>query len=379
MLLTILPLVSARGAAAQAARIGSSKRIRAPFADTDPVRDARCIINLIKEHSCETATVCLYGGEPLLAPHKMQSLMQYINDADPACNVRYMLYTNGGLLQESIQSYPEMMRAIWLYSVSIDGTREQHERIRRGTSLARIHAGLAALKELRQGQVLMWSTLREDQSLLDCFMEFICLYDRGLVDQFFWHWVESDAPFVSLSRYAASYEKELQQIMQEYVANLQKGILLPITHINELVLYMLSGKKRKSTACGVELARNYDIVGGKIHSCADLPEQYAIGTVTADGMPAIEPQDLSWLTHYKKGLGCSKCGVQNYCGGRCPVQAVTGSKERLRQYCQLMRLHVGIVNDYLDDIISALQSHAITPQDIYDLSAYFVQFTDGTP
>ena len=361
------------------AAANDSSRNKALFKDTDPVRDARCIVNLIKENAQETATICLYGGEPLLAPDKMQTLIENITKSGLPNKVRYMLYTNGELLENTCRSHAEMMRSIWLYSVSIDGTRLQHERIRRGTNLARIHAGLAAIKNIRQGQVLMWSTLREDQSLLDCFNEFTSLHDKGLVDQFFWHWVESGAPFGALSQYAAAYEKDLQHIMEIYVARLKAGILLPITHINELVLYLLAGKRRKSTACGVELARNYDIVDGRIHSCADLPEQYSIGTIAADGTPNVKKQDLSWLTNYKNDLGCKKCGVHAYCGGRCPVQAVTGSLERLLQYCQLMRLHVSTVNDHMDEIASALELHAITPQEIYDRSAYYVQFTDGTP
>jgi uncharacterized protein len=361
----------------EAARDGS--RDNALFKDTDPVRDANCIVNLIRENANETATICLYGGEPLLAPDKMQALIDNISRAELPNKVRYMLYTNGDLLEDRCRSHPEMMQSIWLYSVSIDGTRQQHERIRRGTSLARIHDGLATLKNIRQGQVLMWSTLREDQSLLDCFNEFTALHDKGLVDQFFWHWVESSTPFGALAEYAKAYEKDLHHIMEIYVARLKTGVILPITHLNELVLYLLAGKRRKSTACGVELARNYDIVGGRIHSCADLPQQYAIGTIATDGTPDVKRQDLSWLTEYKNDLGCRKCGVHAYCGGRCPVQAVTGSIERLQQYCQLMRLHVSIVNGYMDDIAEALELHAITPQQIYDLSAYYVQFTDGTP
>ena len=354
-------------------------RITAPFKDMDPIRDARCIVNLIRESANETVTVCLYGGEPLLVCDKIETLIENITKANLPNNIRYMLYTNGELLEKAVLSHPAMMASIWLYSVSIDGTREQHEKIRRGTNLARIHAGLDAIKKIRQGQVLMWSTLREDQSLLDCFNEFIFLHDRGMVDQFFWHWVESGSPFVQLSSYANTYEKDLQNIMDKYVANLKSGILLPITHINELVLYLLSGKKRRSTACGVELTSNYDILDGKIHSCADLPLQYSIGTVADDGTPNITGQDLSWLTDYKNNLGCIKCGVHGYCGGRCPVQAVTGSLERLKQYCQLMRLHVFTVDDYLDEIAAALETHGITPQQIYDQSAFFVQFTDGTP
>jgi radical SAM protein with 4Fe4S-binding SPASM domain len=351
----------------------------APFKDTDPVRDARYIVNLINENPLETVTVCLYGGEPLLAIDKIEQLIANINGAHLSSKVRYMIYTNGGLLEKTASSHAELLKNIWLYSVSIDGTAEQHERIRRGTSLAHIHAGLAAIRKLRQGHVLMWSTLREDQSLLDCFNEFTFLHENGLVDQFFWHWVETDTPFVGLSSYALQYEKDLRRIMEIYTAKLKTGTLLPITHINELVLYLLSGKKRNSTACGVELARNYDIVDGSIHSCADLPPQYSIGTIAADGTPNLKPTDLSWLLNYKNDLGCTKCGVHSYCGGRCPVQAFTGSMARLRQYCQLMRLHVATVSDYMDDIASAMDRHGITSQSIYERSAFFVQFTDGTP
>ena len=356
-----------------------SERSRTSFKDTDPVRDARCIINLVRENPSETVTVCFYGGEPLLAVDKMHSLIENINNGGLPNHIRYMLYTNGEFLGKAAVSYPELLKRIWLYSVSIDGTRMQHERIRRGTHLDRIHEGLAALKDIRQGQVLMWSTLREDQSLLDCFDEFMHLYEKGLVEQFFWHWVETGDPFVSLASYAAHYEKDLQEIMGIYVEKLKGGILLPITHINDLVLYLLSGKKRKSTACGVELARNYDIVDGRIHSCADLPAQYSIGTISEDGTPIIKSQDLAWLTIYKNDLGCTKCGVHSYCGGRCPVQAITGSVERLKQYCQLMRLHVSIVNYHIEDIVSALETNKLSAQDIYDQSAFYVQFTDGTP
>ncbi|MGW8161618.1 MAG: radical SAM protein [Desulfobulbales bacterium] len=362
-----------------AAANGRTAKDNSLFKETEPDRDARYIVNLIQGSNNEDVTICLYGGEPLLAADKMQDLMANIAGAVLPNNVRYMLYTNGELLEEASRTHPELLRSVWLYSVSIDGTRTQHERIRRGTNLKRIHAGLSALKNIRQGQVLMWSTLREDQSLLDCFNEFTFLYDRGLVDQFFWHWVESSDPFMALAQYAATYEEDLHQVMQAYVVKLKSGTLLPITHINELVLYLLAGSKRKSTACGVELDRNYDIVDGKIHSCADLPAQFSIGTIEPDGTPIIKPHDLSWLVLYKNDLGCMRCGVHNYCGGRCPVQAVTGSITRLRQYCQLMRLHVSIVSSYLDEIIGAMELHSLTPQFIYDKSAFYVQFTDGTP
>ena len=49
-------------------------RKNVPFNDTDPVRDAHGIANLIKKNPYETATICLYGGEPLLACDKIKAL-----------------------------------------------------------------------------------------------------------------------------------------------------------------------------------------------------------------------------------------------------------------------------------------------------------------
>ena len=350
-----------------------------PIKDTEPERDAACIIKLLQEQVKDDAAICFYGGEPLLATDKIEHVVRIINQANLGKTIRYMVYTNGDLLKKAVEANPELMRSIWLFSVSIDGRSAQHEKIRAGTNLTKIHEGLAALKKIRTGAVLMWSTLREEQSLADCYAEFTELFEKGLADQFFWHWVETGDPFRELSRYAQQYEDDLVTIMDHYLEWLQKGKILPVTHINELVLYILSGKKRNSSACGVELAQNYDLIDGKIHSCADLPTEMAIGHIDEQGNPHIEPSDLSSLVAYKEKIGCYKCGVHNYCGGRCPVQAHISSGKRLFQYCQLMRLHVGIVNEYIERIVSAMKSQAVTAQQLYDHSAFYAQFTDVTP
>jgi len=95
--------------------------------------------------------------------------------------------------------------------------------------------------------------------------------------------------------------------------------------------------------------------------------------------PVIENKDLSSLIEYKHALGCYQCGIHAYCGGRCPVQAITGSKLRLQQYCRLMRLHVGIVQQYIPDIVKYIERNGIDLQELYDQSAYYAQFTDVTP
>jgi uncharacterized protein len=356
-----------------------SRAENAPIADAEPERDAKAIVNLLHEHPGDEGVVCFYGGEPLLAPQAISEVMDRIAEAKPAQAVRYMLYTNGDLLQKTVTDYPDLIERLWLISVSIDGRQQQHDRIRLGTSLEKIHQGLAAVATLPPRTVLMWSTLREEQSLADCFAEFMELYKRGHANQFFWHWVETEEPFIDVETYARQYESDLKGVMEAYVFSLQEGVVLPLVHINELVLFALSGRARNSSACGVELSENYDLIDGKIHSCADLPPDLAIGTIDREGGLSFLPHDLSGLVSYKDSLGCRSCGVHPYCGGRCPVQAHVGSPERLLQYCQLMRLHVGIVLSYLKQVVAAMELHGISAQRLYDESAVFAQFTDVTP
>ncbi|MFO8009880.1 MAG: radical SAM protein [Dehalococcoidia bacterium] len=348
--------------------------------DTRPERDATAILHLLEGLGERDVVLSFYGGEPLLLPAKIESVISILSVKKHSSLFKYMIYTNGQLIEDTVNKYPGLIPRIWLWSVSIDGGKDQHESIRLGTSIDLIHRGLAALKPVRSGSLLMWSTLREGQSLYDCFDEFLWLFSKGFADNFFWHWVETDEPFQSLQAYLARYESDLTGIMDMYVDWLSNGKLLPIAHINELVLYLLTGRERGSSACGVELARNFDIMGGKVYPCADLPPDYAIGTIDENGKPDIRSAELNSLIRYKEDLGCYRCGVHAYCGGRCPVQALTGSRERLADYCQLMRLHVGTVQRYIPDIISLLRRRSsIDLQYIYDRSAFFARFTDVTP
>lgn len=347
--------------------------------DSEPDRDATIIKDLAGRYPGQTVTVCFYGGEPFLVPEKMERTWRILKEPGEADRYRFMVYTNGELLIETREKYPEFLKDMWLYSVSIDGDEEQHNRVRKGTQLSKIKKNLRELTSFYKGNVLCWSTLREEQSLFTCFEEFMRLYTEGLVNHFFWHWAEDREPFRDFPHFVRSYGQDLEEIIDFYILRISKGELLPIAHINELVLFLLTAKERGHTACAVELARNYDIVSGKVYSCADLPSSHSIGELNGDGKLMVDEYDLSSLVSYKQWLGCHHCGVHFYCGGRCPVQVLAGSKERTYQYCQLMRLHVGIVQRRITDIFKCIQDNGMTLQDIYSRSAFLAKYTDVVP
>ncbi len=347
--------------------------------DAEPERDAFIINELAEQHPEQKITVCFYGGEPFLAQEKMAATWKILKESDKADRYMFMVYTSGEFFIEAMSAYPEFVKDLWLYSVSIDGDEEQHNRVRKGTQLGRIKDNLKELSSFYKGNILHWSTIREEQSLYNCFEEFMRMYQEGLVNHFFWHWAEDREPFQDFPNFVKIYGQDLEKIMDFYVKHISRGEILPVAHVNELILFLLTGKERGHTACAVELAKNYDIVSGKVYPCADLPSSHSVGELDKNGRLNIKEYDLTSLVEYKKQLGCFRCGVHFYCGGRCPVQVLAGSKERTLQYCQLMRLHVGIVQSRISDIFNGLQKNGITLQQIYDRSAFLTKYTDVVP
>jgi len=346
-------------------------------------RDANGIAQLIERSGKKEAVLVFYGGEPMLRLSKMNRFHELLSThKNLTTPVRYVVITSGHFLERAIERHPEMTSNLWLTAVSIDGTSEQHEAMRRGTSLETIRRQVAAFNRVRNGSVLIWSTIRPGMSLLDCFRSFMDFRERAEAEHFFWHCDEAEGVIPDLPGYLERYRSDLDRIMETYLAHIHRGDLLSIVHVNELILYFLTRKRRGSTACGVENMANFDIIGdGKIHACADLPQAMSIGRFSDGGDVAFVPEAkerLAGIIEYKADLGCEVCGIEPYCGGRCPVQAHTGGIERARQYCFMMREYVRTVKRYVAPVTESMVARGITLTDLYR-SARYAKYTDVTP
>ncbi len=346
-------------------------------------RDLLGISRLIKDSRKNAAVIVYYGGEPMLRlepmAHFYRALPGIVGDST---SLKHMVITSGHFLEKAIKQSPDLISGMWLTALSIDGNEEQHDAMRRGTSLRKIRRQVEALNQVRKGEVLIWATLRPGMSLWDCFDSFMYFRKRAEAEHFFWHCDEGDGLIPDLSGYLDNYRRDLEKIMGVYLEHLSRGDLLSLIHVNDLLLYLFTKKRRGTTACAVERMENFDVIGdGKVHACADLPEAMSIGRILESGEIAFEPDAkarLRKMVSYKSDLGCSACGVEPYCGGRCPVQANTGGIGRARQYCFMMREYVKTIKQYTAQIADLMLEKGIAPGELYR-SAHLTKFADVTP
>jgi len=362
---------------------GRSDFLPEVHAERDLKRDLLGIAQLIKESGKTTAVIVYYGGEPMLRLDPINHLFRALPGVvgEPT-SLKHMVITSGHYLEKAIRNCPDLISSMWLTALSIDGNEEQHDAMRRGTSLKKIRQQVEALNRVRQGEVLIWATLRPEMSLWDCFDSFMYFRKRAEAEHFFWHCDEGDGMIPDLSGYLEKYRRDLESIIGVYVEHMRRGDLLSLIHVNDLLLYLFMKKRRGTTACAVERMENFDIIGdGKVHACADLPEAMSIGRILESGEIIFEAdarERVATIVSYKTDLGCSACGVEPYCGGRCPVQANTGGIGRARQYCFMMREYVKTVKQHAAAIADLMAAKRITPGDLYR-SAHLTKFADVTP
>jgi radical SAM protein with 4Fe4S-binding SPASM domain len=280
------------------------------------------------------------------------------------------------LLDKAISQDPQFFQELDFLFVSIDGTKEQHNRFRKGTSLERIEKNLQILKETSQTNVLMGSTLREG---ID---EFLKLYLAKLCDFFFWHLIELDNPIDDLQTFRRLYQEDLRHLLENFVNALFKGEILPFLPLLELIYFSLKGIRRGQTGCGVEKLRNFDILSGKVLPCVDMGEELIIADFTNGDLKKTAEDELKkklrHIVSYRDWLGCKACIAEFFCGGRCSI-LIKISPERAKQYCLLTQDFVFITKEFLPLVKEALFTNNLPEESLYYPYGWLNLLTDVVP
>ncbi|MEN3039498.1 MAG: SPASM domain-containing protein [Candidatus Kryptonium sp.] len=219
-------------------------------------------------------------------------------------------------------------------------------------------------------------------TLRDCLDEFLGLFEKNLVDYFFWHLIEKNEPMSNFDTFREFYLRDLRYLVDLFIKYLQDSKILPILPLCELLFFLLNDIRRGQTACGVEKGRNYDIVSGKVIPCVDYGDEIVVAELKSDELIFNDDNQVQGafrnLITYKREFGCRECEAEFFCGGRCPVLVKTSPK-RAKQYCYLTRDFLALVKASLSTIKEVMATKNITDEMLYYPYGYLNLLTDVVP
>jgi uncharacterized protein len=193
--------------------------------------------------------IVLHGGEPLLlGPRKLSSVLSELRSAVPP-EVSFGLQTNGILISEEILDICSEHRTT--ISVSIDGPRQVHDRLRighdgRGT-YDKVLEGINRLREHRDAPFLFSGLLAVIDPKSDPaeVYEFLKTLDAPGIDFLYRDGNHTRLPEGKQSIRTTEYGQWLTRLADIYLADQNP---LPIRFIDDLIRLLLGGKGTKDGA-----------------------------------------------------------------------------------------------------------------------------------
>lgn len=264
-------------------------------------------------HAPRRNDITYYGGEPLMNMPFIEDVMHATQDL----GMQHVLQTNGTLLDRASDYLLGNLSTIL---VSIDGTKEVHDRNRRfadgSGSYDLIMDNLRKIKPRFKGQTIARITLliEPDSSIYDSVMSVIDTFDAV-------HWqIESPMrPEVENDRakqeaFLAKYSQDVQKLMDYFKENLDKGVVKNIIPFQAMFSSYIFNEKHRNLRCGCGSSLVAIDLDGKCYGCDTLvgKEGAKIGDIWHGvnfkliPQPAQDPNSL-----------CAKCDIVDVCGGRC--------------------------------------------------------------
>ena len=318
-----------------------------PWSVQYPIEDLKRLIESDPE-----AIVALYGGEPLMNPEFVRTVLDEVKAR------RYVIQTNGLLVDRLESEYWRRFDAVLL---SIDGVREVTDYYR-GEGV--YDAVLGSAKWLRKagfaGDLIARMALSERS---DVYRDVTHLLSLGLFDHVHWQldvvWSDRWEDFDS---WAERYKEGLSKLARLWLSEMRRGRALgivPFLGVAKVALFGAGG----GLPCGAGRDAFAISTDGRILACPiAVQEKWAevgrLGEVKG-------PEDIRGSVQI--GEPCTSCEYYRYCGGRC----LYAYKERLwgdegfERVCDLTRHLVDEVLVAVPEIRRLVEKGIIDPEELH--------------
>lgn len=321
----------------------------------------------ILSHRSNDKIVTFHGGEPLLAQDIIRTLMSTMEGH----NIRFVLYTNGTLLNDID---PWILERLDYLTISIDGEEKLHNKLRGVGTYRNILNNLANIRHEYKGHIMGRMTLPLDNGV-SLFRGVMEILNSGLFDSINWQIENTPTEYDSnkLLLFLEQYEEDLAHLYDYWLKKSKAGNIVNILPIQSVMKSLISNEKANQYKCGcgselifIDLTQN-----GKCFACDELIDsgQFEIGDIY-NGVDF-----LPFLNGVSQNGHCAICDIRDICGGRC-LRSSSFSKERFQFYCKTVKIFVRKAEFILPEVNKLLLEKKYGKEKIFSPA---IELIEGIP
>ena len=311
------------------------------------------LINYISSNNSGDDTLVFFGGEPLLEPRVIYTIIQKTSHL----NLSYILYTNGLLLDKTPLNILNSLDVIF---VSIDGDRTSHEKHRGLNTYDKIIENIKTIKPKLKGKMIGRLTIEEDTNV---YLSVTNILDH--VDGVYWQ-IVNKSKFVDSKLFIDRYKQGITHLFNFWLKNFKKGTILNIIPFQAVISSMVYGYKKdgKSFRCGAGYNYQAIDVNGNVYWCDEyVGDQKGVGGNINNG----DIIRLPYKAHIDIFEDCKNCEVSNICLGRCRKCLEEYSIEQKRTYCSMTKYMIRLISQHIGEINKIIRERNYTLTEFYSL------------
>lgn len=286
--------------------------------------------------------IVFYGGEPTLVPN----IVRYVMDKTANSNLKYVLYTNGLLINE----FPkDLLALVDVVFMSIDGDKKTHDAFKFSGSFDKVLANAKLLRDFTGATLIGRITLQEESDLFESVTNV-----RANFDYVFWQIVNKER-FVDSESMISRYRLSLSRLYDVWCDNISCGNfvkIVPFMSINSFDIH----DESLSFRCGMGYGQIIFDIHGKAYECDEyIGEDRVCGSVNDFG-------SIHLVNRFNHDIfaDCKECKISKICRGRCRHALETFPKDTILTYCSLTKILVDVafpvdirhlMNDHDADVI----------------------------
>lgn len=318
------------------------------------------VIKTQNEYQDKEANIYFFGGEPTLCYKQIMKLMEVIGTQIGDISIKYVLHTNGLLLNEIPNEIAQKLRLV-MHSLNYEKFPKYNLE---DSYFSEVMNGLFHFRMLSQAEVIARLTITEKTSVYTEVIQIAHFYDYV-----YWQ-IENCTEFNDFKTFYSTYTYEIKLLFDYWMKYLRLGILINLIPFMAILKFTFEhDRDDKEFSCGYGRGMIYVQTNGICFACSDDVDRqtHKIGTLD-EGIVMPYPSLMD--------LKCGQCSYRYLCMGRCGRMHKEFSKTHIAQYCSL--------NQYMFNLFIENKSEL---QDIYNqyedlrnkLKSPTLEYTEFTP